>query len=525
MRHQLAKVKNPVLRGFNPDPSICVANGTVYVATSTFEWFPGVQIHASRDLRAWELAARPLNEARLLDMRGVPDSCGVWAPCLSYSDGRFWLCYTRVSRFDGNFKDTPNYLTWAHDIAGPWSDPVFLNASGFDPSLFHDDDGRKWFLNMVWDHRDGHDRFGGIVLQEYDPGLQRLVGRPTTIYRGSGCGGTEGPHLYKRDGWYYLFVAEGGTGYGHAVTVARSRTIGGPYETDPAGFLLTARGAPGHPLQRVGHGSLAELPDGRLFLAFLCSRKGQSPMGRETGLQEIVYRDGWFRTPSGSVLPDETVFEGERAAAESRIHYRFTPGPLAEDFQWLRSPEPGRLFTLAARPGYLRLFGRQSIGALFEQALVARRQTEPVFSAEVVMDYAPDDFQQMAGLVAYYNSRKFHYLYVSHDDVLGRYAGVMVCRADETQAVEFLGERVRLPQGEIRLHLVCDGNRQQFFVAAGTGPWKAVGPALEAATLSDDAGRDVDASFTGTFVGVCAQDLTGRKVPADFRDFVYSEKP
>ncbi len=167
-------IRNPILRGFNPDPSICRAGDEYYIATSTFEWFPGVQIHHSRDLANWELACRPLDRASQLDMRGNPDSGGVWAPCLSYADGRFWLVYTDVRRFDGNFKDAHNYLVTAPRIGGPWTDPIYVNSWGFDPSLFHDDDGRRWFLNLQWKHLSQsvggspkHPAFDGILLQEW----------------------------------------------------------------------------------------------------------------------------------------------------------------------------------------------------------------------------------------------------------------------------------------------------------------------------------------------------------------------
>ena len=196
-------MRNPILRGFNPDPAICRADGEYFIATSTFEWFPGVQIHRSHDLREWTLVNRPLAEARLLDMTGVPDSCGVWAPCLTFADGMFWLCYTNVRRFDGDFKDTPNFLTTAVSIKGPWSDPIYLNASGFDPSLFHDDDGRKWLVNMIWDHRPGRSHFGGIVLQEYSVNQRSLIGERRMIFAGTPLGCTEGPHLLKHDGYYF----------------------------------------------------------------------------------------------------------------------------------------------------------------------------------------------------------------------------------------------------------------------------------------------------------------------------------
>jgi xylan 1,4-beta-xylosidase len=188
-------ITNPILPGFNPDPSICRAGPDYYIATSTFEWYPGVQIHHSTDLVNWRLVSRPLTRASQLDMRGNPDSCGIWAPCLSWADGLFWLVYTDVKRLDGNFKDAHNYIVTAPDITGPWSDPVYVNSSGFDPSLFHDEDGRKWFLNMVWNHRTDsiggspkHPAFAGILAQEYDARAGKLIGEPVNIFAGSRTG-------------------------------------------------------------------------------------------------------------------------------------------------------------------------------------------------------------------------------------------------------------------------------------------------------------------------------------------------
>ena len=163
--------RNPILPGFNPDPSICRVGDDYYIATSTFEWYPGVLIHHSRDLVNWTLVSRPLARADQLDMRGNPDSGGVWAPCLSHADGQFWLIYTDMKRHDGNYKDAHNYLVTCPTIDGEWTPRTYMNSSGFDPSLFHDDDGRKWFVNMVWDHRGKMEErdpprglFNGILL-------------------------------------------------------------------------------------------------------------------------------------------------------------------------------------------------------------------------------------------------------------------------------------------------------------------------------------------------------------------------
>lgn len=379
---------NPILPGFNPDPSICRVGDDYYIATSTFEWYPGVQIHHSRDLANWDLVTRPLNRASQLDMRGNPDSCGVWAPCLSYADGLFWLVYTDVKRFEGSFKDAHNYIVTAPSIEGPWSDPIYVNSSGFDPSLFHDDDGRKWFTNMQWNHRPearntiGHAKFDGILLQEWDPKTQKLTGPIKNIFEGSKQGLVEGPHLFKRNGWYYLTTAEGGTGYDHVVTMARSRSIDGPYEMHPNTHLITSKDNPEAVLQRAGHGQYVETPEGDVYHTHLCGRpmapKRRCTLGRETGLQKCVWKeDDWLYLEQGGVVPAVEVpaLAGAVKREESvEIVRHFDSPDLPKEFQWLRTPQPERLFSLTERAGHLRLFGRESIGSWFEQSLVARRQ-------------------------------------------------------------------------------------------------------------------------------------------------------
>ena len=533
---------NPIIRGFNPDPSICKGADAYYIATSTFEWFPGVQIHRSEDLENWTLITRPLNEARLLDMTGVPDSCGVWAPCLSYADGLYWLIYTNARRFDGNFKDTPNYLITASDINGPWSDRFYLNSSGFDPSLFHDDDGRKWLVNMVWDHRPDRSFFGGIMLQEYDHAQQKLVGKTRNIFPGTSHDGTEGPHLYKKEGFYYLLCAEGGTGYDHAMTIVRSRQIEGPYEINPNRHLITAKDAPDHPVQRAGHGAIIEADDGRFFTTYLCSRplplpklgrfktsaSRRSPMGRETGIQEIFFRDGWFHPDAGDgdVRPALHPFGHARTVPEEETKYEFSPDGLPLDFQWLRTPAPKQIFSLDERPGYLRLIGRESIGSTFIHSLIARRQTEFVYEASVVIDFQPDDFQQMAGLVAYYNGHKFHWLYISFDSDIGRFVDVCSCPGDQSMTVQFpnWNARVALPDGPVLLKVSVNNERQQFFAGPDHRSLIQIGTTLDASLLSDEAGKGEGANFTGNFIGMNAQDLTGRMKYADFSSFRYHVK-
>lgn len=522
-------IRNPILPGFNPDPSICRVGEDYYIATSTFEWYPGVQIHHSRDLVNWTLVARPLNRAALLDMRGNPDSCGIWAPCLSHADGKFWLVYTDVKRLDGAFKDAHNYITTSDTVDGDWTDPWYVNSSGFDPSLFHDDDGRKWFVNMQWNHRrkgtgvnPAHDSFDGILLQEWAPD-RGLFGPVKNIYAGTTRGLTEAPHLFKRNGYYYLTTAEGGTGYQHAVSLARARNIWGPYESHPDLHVICADGSQG-PIQRTGHGQYIETHWGRHYHTFLMGRPQQSgpfcPMGRETGIEEVVWRDDWLYLQQGGLvaredLPGPVNVEPHRPSFEKHV----LGGPLPAAFQWLRTPDKARLFREEADA--LVLIGRESIGSWFEQSLVARRQEHVAYSAETSLTFAPETYQQGAGLTTYYNRHKFHAALVTHDAKVGSVLTIVSCPGNwPDEALEFPAASVPVAAGSVDLRVTVHGNEQQFWFRQGEA-WQALGPALDASVISDEGGRGEHASFTGAFVGMIAFDLTGQGKEARFTRFDY----
>jgi xylan 1,4-beta-xylosidase len=537
-----AIIHNPILRGFNPDPSIIRVGDDYYIATSTFEWYPGVQIHHSRDLIHWRLLARPLSRPSQLNMIGAPDSCGIWAPCLSYADGLYYLVYADVKRYGrttqgpgagASLRDFHNYLVTSPRIDGDWSDPVYLNSSGFDPSLFHDDDGRKYLLNMLWDYRPGRNRFAGIVVQEYSPEKRTLIGQPRRIFEGTSSGFTEAPHLYKRSGYYCLLTAEGGTGWNHAVTMARSRELFGPYELHPEVHILTSRHRPDVELQRAGHADLVETQTGETYMVHLCGRplhnRGRCTLGRETAIQRMCWsEDGWLYTEDGEGLPRMEV------AAPGLPDHVFPAGPECEnfddvrlpiDFQWLRSPWPEELFSLTERPGFLRLFGRESPGSLFRQSLVARRQQAHCFSASAAVDFEPDRFQQMAGLICYYNGNKYHYLYISSDEELGKHIRVMSCLPDQGQSDVF-SQPIAIPANKtVYLRVETDYERLLFgFRYDGRLDWQWIPGQFDASILADEAGPQWNPSFTGAFVGMCCQDMSGMRRWADFDYFSYRER-
>ncbi|MEL6534027.1 MAG: glycoside hydrolase family 43 protein [Bacteroidota bacterium] len=525
-------IKNPILPGFHPDPSVIRVGEDYYLAVSTFEWFPGVQLFHSKDLGNWELIGHALTRTSQLDMIGVGDSCGVWAPCLSYHDGVFYLVFSNVKNFDGLWKDTPNYLVTTDDIRGEWSDPIFLSASGFDGSLFHDDDGRKWYSSMLLDHRGGK-FFGGILLQEYDGHAQRLIGPEHQIFEGSEIGITEGPHIYKKGGYYHLITAEGGTEYGHAVTQARSQSITGPYEIHPDNPIITSAHRPDWPLQKAGHADIVDTPSGDWYAFCLVGRPlpdtRRCTLGRETAIVPMEWRsDGWLYNSTPEKMPPERVkIEGSTAAKGKSQRVVFGSGIVPKEFQSLRIPQSETWRSLTERPGYLRLKGQETLSSLHRQSLLARRVQAFHIEATTQMEFRPTHFQQMAGLVVFYNTYHWHYLYQTVDDIGRNILEILTC--DRYRFVEHPGSPVVLPVEikEVQLKATIQEASLQFAYATHSDEWVTVGPVLDASILSDDYVQDHDyryrAAFTGMFVGMCCQDLTGQGHPADFAWFDYQE--
>lgn len=528
-------IKNPVLPGFNPDPSILRVGSDYFIAVSTFEWFPGILIYHSKDLKNWRLAARPLNRTSQLDMQGILSSGGVWAPNLSFHNGRFYLFYTIVKNFrTGLFNDSHNYIVSAGDIDGIWSEPAYIHSRGIDPSLFYDDDGRTWILNMEREHRPWKKVSGGIQLQEINIESLQPKGTVFNIFKGTEMGITEGPNLYKHNGWYYLITAEGGTGWGHAVTVARSRKITGPYELDPENPMLTSRNDSRPVLQKSGHASLVETQKGEWYMAHLCSRplpsRGRCILGRETAIQKVFWdSEGWLRlegqenTPRLEVPPPDLE---EQVWPAEPVRDDFNSPELNIHFQFLRVPLTEASLSLIERPGFLRLKGRESLSSLHHQTLIARRQQAFCYRAAACVEFIPDSYKQMAGLICYYDTINFYYLFISHDEELGKCIAIMVC--DNGRFSYPLGSGIGIEGWERVFLQVRVAYSQLQFYYSNTGAsesWKKAGSIFDASTLSDDyyelCGQ---MRFTGAFVGLCCQDLSGRCQHADFDWFEYIEE-
>lgn len=508
-------IKNPILRGFNPDPNIIRVGDTYYIAVSSFEWLPGIRIYKSNNLVNWEHETDILTTQ--VNLRGNPQNGSIWAPQISYSDGIFYLIYTDVKSTRRPFKDSHNYLITAPTITGPWSEPVYLNSSGFDPSLFHDKDGRKWLLNEIWDYRmTTGNKSAGIVMQEFDPTKKALIGPVFKIFDGTELAKTEAPHLYRYGEYYYLITAEGGTGKGHSVTVCRSKEIIGPYELDPKNPMLTASDKPESLLQCSGHGSIVQTPLGNWYMVYLATRplqKRAAILGRETAIEEVYWtKDGWLRLVTGgngpSLLTEIITEEPVVFKKDTNFEDDFT-GPLKKEWNTLRILADESWCDLTSRKGYLRMFSGDSIQSLFEHHLVAIRQKDFHFHAETKVEFHPVTYNQMAGLMLYLNDTNYLYAYITYDEAQGRVIRFMRCE----QGV-FLLDPIIIPitTKEVYLKVIGDGAIGNFYFRSDEEEdWQEIGTSQDLLFLAG--------GFTGNFIGIGVHDMD--KKAASHADFAY----
>lgn len=528
---------NPVLAGSYPDPALIRVDDTYVMANSTFDWWPAVSLHTSTDLVNWTAVRSPIQDAQQLDLRGVASSFGVWAPDITYAYGQYWLVVTNVKSVHASFTDCTNYLFTATTLDGPWDGPFALDGVGFDARLFHDDDGRTYLVQQTCDFREDHPPFAGVTLTEFDRSTMRL--KPHTqriIWSGSSVGSVEGPHLYHARGYYYVVCAEGGTGWDHRVSVARSRTLdANSFEESPYNPLITSADEPTLPLQKQGHASLVETADGEWYMAYLCARpwhaaddsddcRGWCTLGRETAIQRIEWTaDDWPYVVGGShgqtvvSVPHEPV----KQRVEHASHDSFTTPQL--DIAWKTARVPFTDHIGTTGKGVLTLRGHGSLCDVFDLSLVAQRWRDYAFDASVTVTFDPWNFQQMAGLTNYYGSTLWSWIYVTWDDQ--RCCRTLeICQNDDDRTTTFLRGSVPIPANvrTIRLRTRVRTATYTYDYAFDDGEWQPTNVWLDARLLSDDyAWSHGRGFFTGAFVGLAAVDMSGFSAEAQFTDFAY----
>ena len=532
-------IQNPILPGFCPDPSIVRVGEDYYIANSSFEWWPGVKIYHSKDLKHYEQLPSPLTRMSQLNMVGEGDSCGVWAPDISWDGEYFWLIYTDVKTRTGGLLNTHNYLVKSRDIRGGWSEPVYLNSSGFDPSVFHDTDGKMYIVNMI-------NNFKGILVQEYDPEKECLVGEARNVFPGTGRGYTEGPHIYHIGEYYYLLMAEGGTGYEHMVSMARAKSIWGPYEEDPGNPVLTSDKENRDALQRCGHADIVCTQNGEWYMVYLCGRppKGsrQCVLGRETAIQKMAWnKEGWLRLACGGRFGQweteeptgipEYLFSEEEGKDYGRDDFNVQPecdgdknASALLDVRYTSLRQPCDSYTsLTERPGYLRLYGQESLNSCYNVSLVARRQQERHVQVETSVEFAPTCREQMAGLAYMYDTGNFYLLVKTREEEFGsqtldlkKPAKLRLIKSDHFDVTDVI-PAISIPEeGPVYLRVTTtqEGLYAKFFYSLNGKDY------MELAEVPTNILTDEQSDgFTGAHFGMYCHDMTGLRRYADFDYF------
>ncbi|HEU4579252.1 MAG TPA: glycoside hydrolase family 43 protein [Polyangiaceae bacterium] len=494
--------RNPILPGFYPDPSLCRVGADYYLATSSFEYFPGVPIFHSRDLVHWRQLGHALTRPSQVPLDGAKSSGGIFAPTLREHRGVFYLITSNVSR-------GANFYVTARDPAGPWSDPVWLHQDtfGIDPSLLFDEDGRVYYTR----HGDGER--GAIYQAELSLADGQLRQPARAIWPGTGGIWPEGPHLYRIAGRYYLLISEGGTSTGHRLTTARSSSPFGPFEPCPDNPILTHSTRPEQPIQATGHGDLVQLPSGEWWIVFLGIRRWDGAhhhLGRETFLAPVRWNaDGWPVINEGRPIGLEMSSHGLPAPhpwPQAATRDDFEQPELALCWNFLRNPAPGS-WSSSERPGWLRLHGSEaSLDDVSSPAFVGRRQQHLRCRARARLQFAPEHEGQRAGLTLRANEANHHDLVLTH---AGRERRVQLWTRIAGNST-LIAERAT-PSSELVLELEAFPDRYELSFRDSGGHYP-LGHAPTAPLSSESAG-----GFTGVYIGLFASNASSARMPpADF---------
>lgn len=507
---------NPIVTGFFPDPSIIRVGEDYYMVNSTFEYFPAVVISHSKDLVHWEIIGHAITRSDYIDLTGIEDSHGFWAPDISFYNGTFYIMATlRLNNRDESglrSRIRRQVVVKSDRPEGPYSKPVFIDVDGIDPSHFVDDDGTHYMVLSP-----------GASIVKLNDECTKALSPKITVWPGTGERAPEGPHILKKDGYYYAILAEGGTGYGHRITVARSRSLFGPYEPSPYNPVMMQTD-PTAPIQRTGHGKLVQTQNGDWWIAYLCGRPNQgryTTLGRETALDPVEWtEDGWFMVNKGrgpsltQVAPDlpETKYE-------EKYFDDFDGVDLQLYWQFVRNPDNDG-WSLTDRPGYLRIYtSNGQIGQIETRNIIVRREKHFAYKAAAKLEFNPGCAEEEAGLICMYGRHCSARIFMSKDEGSGNFK-VRVVEVRNDVATR-LGESEAFSVPVVYLRITVDRQVRRFYYSLDNLNWIFVA-AVEDATFLSDEGVRIGKHHTGTMVGMYAvNNGTGGRTPADFDWFDY----
>lgn len=484
--------KNPVIPGFHPDPSICRVGNDYYLVNSSFEYFPGVPLFHSRDLVNWEQTGHVLTRESQLKIKGGNMWGGIYAPTIRYNDGTFYMITT-------NNSDKGNFLVYTNDPNGEWSDPIWIKQGGIDPSLYFED-GHCYMVSNP---------DGAIWLCEINPKTGEQLTESKRIWGGTGGRFPEGPHIYKRNGWYYLLISEGGTEYGHKVTIARNRNIAGPYESNPDNPILTHinQNAQNNPIQGVGHADMIEAHDGSWWLVCLGFRtqNGQHHvLGRETFLAPVEWNEAGWPIVNGDGTIDldmKDVKTLPQTTIKNSPDWDFNNPELGVEWNWIGNPIKTN-YSLTENNGFLRIKGsdKNLDDYGYSPTFVGRRQEDINFQATTRMQAKGNG---NAGMTAYLCPSAHYDLFVSDKKLKLRYRLNELCYEKDICQVadDFIYLRIKGNAETYALFYSLDGTH---YTEAGR---------MNTRYLS----TETNGGFTGVYLGLFAEG----NVQADYDNFKY----
>ncbi len=502
--------RNPVVPGFFPDPSIVRVGADYYMVNSTFQYFPAIIISHSKDLVHWEQIGHVFSKSEELDLSKFFDGCGIWAPDISYHNGKFYIffCLVQLTK-DRKINVRGNYMVESKNVLGPYSKPVQLTTEGNDPSHFVDDDGTHYMLYAA-----GIPKGGGTKIVKLSPDCKKVVEGPFWMNWGPERGHPEGPHLFKKGGYYYHHMASGGGYYeGHHQVIARSKSLHGPYEPSPHNPFI-AQPDKEAAIQHQGHAKLVETQNGEWWAVYLCQRRinGFSQLGRETGLDKVDWlEDGW-PVLNGGKGPTEvrTVPNLPVTVFPQLPREEFDRPSIGLPWQFVRNPDPAA-FSLSERAGWLRIrAGANGLDAGGPQALVLQREVSQRYTATTKLEFHPAA-GEAAGLLCYYDSKSY-----IRFGLTGKKDRLRLELAQNRKGKQsLLFEVPDFSSPAVYLRVKVNGLKRQFSYSLDNKTWKDAGPAVDASFLSDEGTPQW--GFTGTMVGIFANDGgSGKPLPADF---------
>ena len=516
---------NPILAGFFPDPSICRVGDDYYLVNSTFSYFPGIPVFHSKDLVNWKLKGHVITRAEQMDFTGKGVSRSIFAPTIRYHEGLFYVTCTMI---DGR----GNFVVTAKDPAGPWSNPYWLPINGIDPSLFFDEDGQAYitYNSIPPNDKSLYNGHRTIRINKFDHKEMKVVGENTILVNGGtditkNPSWIEGPHIVKKNGFYYLISAQGGTGADHSVVAFRSKNIMGPfvpYENNP---ILNQKNveAQKHPITSTGHADLVELPNGQWYSIFLGTRPYEADYfntGRETFLTPVTWKDDWPILNPGVDLVQykyplplpEKKDKSNNAKYSGNFSYTedFTSSKLPADWMFLRTVKEN-WYSLSKKKGMIALTLRPETAAgKSNPSFIARRQQHTNYEAVTSITFSPKNENEKAGLLTFMNEDHFYLLCKSKEndkDVIQLYQSPKN-GSDSNSMILLSSQALNVSTSTpIQFKVVVNGANYSFYYSTNNKDWKLVKDNVDGKFLSTKEAGGFAANFVGSTIALYATSL------------------